>query len=77
MLISGFSEPIAEFSTPYRVINRSVCHGCWNDLRFEFDRDRWTWCPRHEKTERMFECARGIGFEMVREKVDACIRALG
>jgi autotransporter strand-loop-strand O-heptosyltransferase len=76
VLISGFTDPLNEFRTPYRVINRGVCNSCWNDLNHRFDPSNWTWCPRHEKTDRMFECARGISFASVKEKVDACIRSL-
>lgn len=73
VLISGFSDPMNEFATPYRVINRDVCNSCWNDSAHTFDRSDWLWCPRHAGTSRMFECGRGISFERVREAVDACI----
>lgn len=76
VLVSGFTEPWNEFRTPYRVQNRDVCHGCWNDPAHVFDRDDWTWCPRHAGTPRAFECARGIPFEQVRDAVDACLRDL-
>lgn len=56
VLISGFSEPFAEFETPYRVINRKVCHGCWNDTDFIFEAKRWDWCPKYKG----FECTKEI-----------------
>lgn len=31
VLISGFTNPITEFYTPYRVINYNKCNSCWND----------------------------------------------
>jgi autotransporter strand-loop-strand O-heptosyltransferase len=73
VLISGFTDPMNEFQTPYRVINRGVCNSCWNDPNYTFDRDDWLWCPRQTGTPRMFECGREISFEMVRARVDACI----
>jgi autotransporter strand-loop-strand O-heptosyltransferase len=60
VMISGFSHPIAEFATPYRVINYNVCNSCWNDPRLTFDRNDFLWCPRQGGTPRQFECSRHI-----------------
>ncbi|WP_158906719.1 autotransporter strand-loop-strand O-heptosyltransferase [Burkholderia sp. L27(2015)] len=60
VMISGFTHPINEFATPYRVINYHVCNSCWNDTRIEFVHDDFMWCPRHKGTERQFECSRFI-----------------
>ncbi len=60
VLISGFSESWGEFPTPYRVINRNVCHGCFNDPRHRFDHHDYLWCPKHQGTPRHWECSRGI-----------------
>ena len=30
VMISGFSHPLTEFQTPYRVINYHTCNSCWN-----------------------------------------------
>ena len=57
-LISGFSDPISEFSECERLINKSVCNGCWN--RTLFDRGDWQWCPDHKGTHRQFECTKAI-----------------
>lgn len=65
VLISGFSEPWGEFPTPYRVINKNVCHGCFNDPRCQFESEDFFWCPRHKNTPRHWECQRGITPEMV------------
>ncbi|MEY4573043.1 MAG: hypothetical protein RLZ10_2313 [Bacteroidota bacterium] len=65
VLISGFSKPFAEFSTPYRVINEKVCNGCWNDPNHTFDKANWMWCPRNKN----FECTSSITSEMVIEKI--------
>jgi autotransporter strand-loop-strand O-heptosyltransferase len=60
VLISGFTHPITEFATPYRVINYHVCNSCWNDVRLRFDNRDYFWCPRHKDTPRQFECSRMI-----------------
>lgn len=69
VLISGFSDPISEFNTPYRVHSKEVCNSCWNDTSFKFDSSKWEWCPRNKD----FECSSKITFEMVKEKIDECI----
>ncbi len=56
VLISGFSLPIGEFDTPYRIYNQLVCHGCYNDVRVDWK----TTCPYHKDTEREFECSKAI-----------------
>ncbi len=60
VLISGFTHPTNEFTTPYRVINWHACNGCWNDPRLRFDHKDFLWCPRHAGTPRQFECTRLI-----------------
>ena len=70
VLVSGFTDEITEFSTPYRVINKSVCHGCWNDPTCKFDKNDWLWCPRGKQ----FECSKLITSNMVIEQID---RVLG
>jgi autotransporter strand-loop-strand O-heptosyltransferase len=72
IMISGFSDPVSEFYTPYRVINRNVCNSCWNDPDLTFDKGNWAWCPRNKN----FECSKEISFEMVKEKIDQCIKDL-
>jgi autotransporter strand-loop-strand O-heptosyltransferase len=65
VLISGFSHPTNEFTTPYRVINWHAWNSCWNDVRFSFDHKDFLWCPRHARTDRQFECTRLITSEQV------------
>lgn len=60
VLISGFSHPTTEFSTPYRVINWHACNSCWNDPSLQFDHKDFLWCPRPKDTPRQFECSRLI-----------------
>ena len=59
VLISGFTEPWNEFHTPYRIINRNVCHGCWNDLK-PFKLENYWNCPRHQNEPLQFECTAQI-----------------
>jgi autotransporter strand-loop-strand O-heptosyltransferase len=60
VLISGFTHPLTEFPTPYRVINTHACNSCWNDTRLRFDHQDYFWCPRHKGTSRAYECSRLI-----------------
>ena len=32
VMISGFTHPVNEFATPYRVVNYHACNSCWNDV---------------------------------------------
>jgi autotransporter strand-loop-strand O-heptosyltransferase len=66
VLISGFTHPSNEFTTPYRVINYHACNSCWNDIRLRFDHNDFLWCPRHKDTPRQFECTRLISSEQVK-----------
>jgi autotransporter strand-loop-strand O-heptosyltransferase len=68
ILISGFSLPWTEFYTPYRVFNPQACNGCWNDITINYNH-QYYWCPRHEKTPRMFECTKLITGRMVISKI--------
>lgn len=69
VLISGFSQPFCEFHTPYRVINTSVCHGCFNDPKYSFDSKDCFWCPRHKGTDSHMICSRSITADMVVRKI--------
>jgi len=73
ILISGFSNPKAEFYTPYRVHNNKVCNSCWNNTKHEFNAGDWLWCPEHRNDDKIFECTKSITFDMVKEKIDTCI----
>ena len=66
VMISNFTEPDHEFtSNCTRVINLSVCNGCWNSPIFKFDKGDWDWCPVHKGTSRQFECHKTITSKMV------------
>lgn len=69
VLISGFTHPINEFHTPYRVINYHACNSCWNDVRVRFDHKDFLWCPRHVNTPRQLECTRLITADAVKDVI--------
>jgi autotransporter strand-loop-strand O-heptosyltransferase len=70
VLISGFTHPINEFHTPYRVINWHACNSCWNDPQVRFNHYDFMWCPRHAGTARQFECTRLIAAEQVIQVIE-------
>jgi autotransporter strand-loop-strand O-heptosyltransferase len=70
VLISGFTHPTNEFTTPYRVINWHACNSCWNDPRHRFDHKDFLWCPRHQNTPRQFECTRLITATQVKQVIE-------
>ncbi len=69
VMISGFTHPLNEFQTPYRVINYHACNSCSNDVRLQLDPGDFLWCPRLKNTDRMFECTRLISAEQVKEVI--------
>ena len=71
VMIGGFSMYWTEFPTPYRVYNRLVCNGCYNDLRV-------TWkgniCPKGEDhPEDILLCSKKITPHMVIQAIDRLI----
>jgi autotransporter strand-loop-strand O-heptosyltransferase len=75
VMISNFTEDWNEFDLSLldykRITNKSVCHGCWNLINKEhtFDPNNWYWCPKHENTEREFECHKSITPQMVFDEI--------
>lgn len=65
VIISGFTNPVTEFDTPYRVFSTHVCNGCWNDVRYLFDHNNFLYCPKHRDTPRQFECTKAISHQHV------------
>ena len=80
-MIANFTEDWNEFdlSTPdyIRITNKNVCHGCWNliDKEFEFDSyGDWYWCPKHQNTNKQFECHTSITPEHVFNEIKKWIK---
>ena len=69
VLISGFTDPVNEFATPHRVQNPNVCHGCWNDMRCEFNHFDFLWCPRQKNAAGKFECTKMINSKMIIDQI--------
>ena len=71
VMIGGFSMYWTEFFTPYRVYNRLVCNGCYNDLRVTW---KMNGCPRNEeRSENRFVCSKKITPRMVIQAIDRLI----
>jgi len=75
-MISNFTEESHEFDLStndyVRITNKSICHGCWNQVGkgLYFDNEDWYWCPKHKGTERQFECHTSITPQMVMDKIN-------
>ncbi|MBQ4405335.1 MAG: autotransporter strand-loop-strand O-heptosyltransferase [Selenomonadaceae bacterium] len=70
VMICGFSQDWCEFYTPYRVANRKVCNGCFNDIRTIY---AIKFCPYHENTPRALECQKAISPRMVINAIERLI----
>ena len=68
VMISNFTQADHEFKC-IRVTNTNVCHGCWNDPQYKFDKGDWGWCPVHKGTDRQFECQTSITAQMVIDEI--------
>ena len=79
VMISNFTEDWNEFdlnSEDYiRIVNKSVCHGCWNKINIEhkFDSSDWYWCPKFKNTNREFECHKSITPDMVWDQIQSWV----
>lgn len=57
VMISNFTEKDHEFTINcVRIYDEQICHGCWNNPKFKFDKGNWWYCPEHEDTPKQFEC---------------------
>lgn len=75
VMISNFTTPDHEFqSNCTRIVNLSVCNGCWNKLEFEFDKGDWDWCPVHKGTVRQFECHKSISSKMIINQIQNLLK---
>ena len=68
IMISGFTNKDHEFKC-IRPYNDSVCHGCWNNKDFKFDKGDWEWCPINKGTDKQFECQKSITYQMVIDEI--------
>lgn len=70
VIISGFSKPITEpmDDNIIRVINESVCNGCFNTHKL--DPSDWNWCPINKGTKKQFECSKQITATDVINKIE-------
>jgi autotransporter strand-loop-strand O-heptosyltransferase len=69
-MIANFSRKDHEFQTDcIRIIDESVCHGCWNNPKFLFDKSRWEYCAEHEETPQAFECHKVIKADRVIDEI--------
>jgi autotransporter strand-loop-strand O-heptosyltransferase len=68
IMISNFTDAHHEFAC-HRPVNTNVCHGCWNDPQYTFDKGDWDWCPVHKGTDRQFECQKSITPKMVIDEI--------
>ena len=73
IMISNFTDENHEFKC-HRPVNTNVCHGCWNDPQYTFDKGDWDWCPVHKGTERQFECQKSITPNMVIEEIEKLLK---
>ena len=70
VMIAGFTQDWHEFYTPYRVANRKVCNGCFNDIRVNYI---YEFCPYHKDTPRALECQKKISPRMVINAIERLI----
>lgn len=75
VMISNFTEKNHEFtSNCTRIVNESVCHGCWNMKGKKLKRGDFYWCPLLQNTNREFECHTSITSEMVIKQIQHLIK---
>ncbi len=71
VMIGGFTMYWTEFPTPYRVYNRLICSGCYNDLRIDWQSNgcerQWAGSPE------ILQCSKKITPRMVIQAIDRLI----
>jgi autotransporter strand-loop-strand O-heptosyltransferase len=74
VLISGMTKPYSEMQADcYRVINKSVCHGCFHDPEIDFAKVDERTCPKNK----FYECSRMITPGMVKEAISKLLFCKG
>jgi len=70
-MIANFTEDWNEFDLNeedyIRITNKNVCHGCWHTENI--DLGNWDNCPKHQDTDRQFECHTSITPKQVFDKI--------
>ena len=71
VIISGstheWCEPTIDTT---RIINKEVCHGCFNEPeKTKFDPGDWAWCPHKKGTTEEFICSKSISPNQVWEHI--------
>lgn len=71
VMIANFTNSDHEFQENCsRITNTNVCHGCWNNPNFKFDKGDWWWCPVYKNTDKHFECHKTISSEIVISEIN-------
>lgn len=68
VMIANFTSREYEFDC-IRMSDESVCHGCFNNPAFKFDKGDFDWCPLHKGTDRQWECQKAITAKMVIDEI--------
>ncbi len=75
IMISGFTNPYNEFQCERISPQENVCQGCYHDHLWDHDaRKNWNYCPKHENTNRQFECTKLIAPDVVIDKLKLFIK---
>lgn len=71
VVVSGFTHEWCEYTIDTtRIINKEVCHGCFNEPeKSTFDPGNWLWCPHKKNTRDEFICSKSISPEFVWGKI--------
>ncbi len=70
VMIGGFTQNWFEFYTRYRIANRLLCSGCFNDPRVIFRNQS---CPYYADTPRELECQKKISPRQVINTIERLI----
>jgi autotransporter strand-loop-strand O-heptosyltransferase len=70
IMISGMTMDWNEYENPYRIINKSVCHGCFNKKEVTFNKGKWDFCFFEQGKPDQFICTKTITPETVIEVID-------
>jgi autotransporter strand-loop-strand O-heptosyltransferase len=71
VIISGSTHEWCESTIDTtRIINKEVCHGCFNEPeKTKFNPGDWAWCPHKKGTTEEFICSKSISPNQVWESI--------